>query len=286
MEQVIAQQKAQPKLSLQRPAIFPRPTSEPCIQVAPLPPKHRRRKRSPDDTTPRPNRCPLPGTKEAKNRTLMASYARCKTVEKQRELLQKRDITEEEFRAMRRAKPSKKRARSTEQANLSSASSPEHNLSLPENEINLPSIREIFREMAWRESWLNDSNLLQDGMEINQYYSGKGRKHLFCVIARYRNLHEQFDFSGPNDYWCVSSARHACLNGNQALRMVIEILSAIQHNSGPIRYELEKQTFMYLASIISSCCATVSLEVPEIFFGRPLDEKSIFTSLELANTRF
>ena len=107
LEQVIAQQKLQASQHPQ--PILPRLAPERTTQIIPASRKTAmgRRKRSPDDTRPRPNRCPLPGTEEAKYRTLMASIARCKSDEKKRELLQKRGITEEEFKniALKPKKP-------------------------------------------------------------------------------------------------------------------------------------------------------------------------------------
>ena len=269
LEQVIAQQKNQASQRL--PAILPRPVPEPPIQTIPAAPKSstRRKKRSSDDHRPRPNRCPLPGTEEAKYRTLMASMARCKSDEKKKGLLQKRGITEEEFRNMT-SKP-KKRSRSTEsKGNIEQT--PAH--SPPQwahQGYGLPSLREVLgqRERP-RESWMDDPILCEEGMRINQYYSGYGRPHLFCIIARFQNFDEDED-SVLYDYLFLSALRHECINGNQALRLTVEILSAIQKNPGSIRCELAKIERCWerilLDSILSSCCASISLQEPEILTG-------------------
>ena len=64
---------------------------------------------------------------------------------------------------------------------------------------------------------------------------------------------------------------HVCLNGNQALRLTAEILSAIQQNPGSMRCELAKlQRYwecILLHTILSSCCASISLQEPEILNG-------------------
>jgi hypothetical protein len=284
LEQVIAQQNMQQRISRNQPTpILPRPTPvEQAIQVIPHPrtTSSQRRKRSLDDMKPRTNRCPLPGTKEARDRTLMASWARCKTSEKQRELLRKRGITEEQWKTIQAN--SKRRSRSKEKRNSrpeeSSVEKPE-GCPRKQSDVNLPPIGEVLRGSGWgwMDSWFNDSRLIEESMQINRYYSGDGRPHLFCVIARYSNF-EDHDNSGPTDYWCVAAARHANLNGNQALLLTSEVLSAIRHNPGPIRCELAKQEFLLLASIIKSCCALVSLEFPEMLCSSSLDHQSIIPS--------
>jgi hypothetical protein len=267
--------------------IMPRPTTEPTIQVASLPPKptSRKKKRSPDDKTPRLNRCPLPGTEEAKNRTFMASMARCKTAQKRQELLQKRGWTEQEYQIMA-SKPknsgtgSNKLSRSLERQRASA--SPERSPFRIEG-INLPNLGDVLGQQGWRRkvAWLQDMNLVEEAMKINQYYSGPGRPHLFCVIARFANFDEIYDNSRPGDYWCVIAARHISLNGNQALQLTGEILSAIRCNPGLIRCELTKREYLLLASILTSCCASVSLQDPEILPGPRFDERGIPVSRSL-----
>ncbi len=237
LEQVIAQQKLQ---ASQRPQpILPRLAPERTAQIIPAPTKTptRRRKRSPDDTRPRPNRCPLPGTEEAKYRTLMASMARCKSDEKKRQLLQKRGITAEEFKNM--ASKPKKRSPSTEnKGNIEQT--PDHSPPQWGTEgYDLPGLREILGySRSQRQSWMDDPMLYEEGMRINQYYSGHGRPHLFCVIA---------------------------------LRLTVEILSVIQRNPGSMRCELAKLQRCWecilLDSILLSCCASISLQEPEILNG-------------------
>ena len=269
LEQVIAQQKLQ--ASQHPPAILPRPASEPPIQVIPAAPKSstRRRKRSPDDTRPRPNRCPLPGTEEAKYRTLMASMARCKSDAKKKELLQKRGITEEEFRNMA-SKPKKRSPSAENKGNIEQT--PTHSPPQWETErYYLPGLPEVLGYQGRpQESWMDDPMLYEEGMRINHYYFGHGRPHLFCVIARFQNFAED-ENSKPYDYQFLSAIRHTCLNGNQALRLTAEILSAIQQNPGSIRCELAKPErcweWMLLDSILSSCCASISLQEPEILTG-------------------
>jgi hypothetical protein len=272
LEQVIAQQKLQ--VLQHPPVILPRPVLEPSIRVIPASPKSstRRRKRSPEDTRPRLNRCPLPGTEEAKYRTLMASMARCKSDKKKRELLQKRGITEEEYRNM--ASKPKKRSRSAETKGKLEQAPIYSPLQCGTERYDLPSLREVLGYQGLpQELWMDDPMLYAEGMKINQYYSGPGRPHLFCVIARFRNFTED-EKSALYDYQFLSAIRHTCLNGNQALRLTAEIISAIQQNPGPVRCELAKLErrweCMLLDSILSSCCASISLQEPEILTGARL----------------
>ena len=120
---------------------------------------------------------------------------------------------------------------------------------------------------------MNDPVLYEEGMRINQYYAGHGRPHLFCVIARFQNF-DKGEECAFFDYQFLSAIRHVCLNGNQALRLTVEILSAIQQNPGSIRCELAKLERYWecilLDSILSSCCASISLQEPEIVAGNRL----------------
>ena len=230
---------------------------------------HDDQKRSPDDPRPRANRCPLPGTEEAKYRTLMASMARCKSDHKKRELLQRRGITEEEFRHML-SKP-KKRSRSTENKGNIEQTSAHSPPQWGHERYALPGLREVLGyQEGSRESWMDDPMLYEEGMRINQHYSGHGRPHLFCVIARFQNFDQDED-SALYDYQLLSAIWHTCLNGNQALRLAAEVLSAVQQNPGSLRCELAKLERCWecilLDSILLSCCASISLQEPEILTG-------------------
>lgn len=117
---------------------------------------------------------------------------------------------------------------------------------------------------------MDDPMLYEEGMRINQYFSGHGRPHLFCVIARFQNFDQDED-SALYDYQLLSAIWHTCLNGNQALRLAAEVLSAVQQNPGSLRCELAKLERCWecilLDSILLSCCASISLQEPEILTG-------------------
>jgi hypothetical protein len=110
--------------------------------------------------------------------------------------------------------------------------------------------------------------------ETVAYYCGPGRRHLFCLIVRIKNLEEEKDRSAPHDYICVLTLRHTDLNGCGALLLTEELLSAIRYNSGSLRCELQNGASLrdqevenvdspLLKSIITTTSISTTLKEPE-----------------------
>ena len=304
LEEVIAQQHASQPRHL---PILPRPTTEP------LPAELSSRARNPTRKATKStvdskvkqhlNKCPLQGTSEARLRTIEASLKRCSSHKKRLEFLAKRGIKWEDWqleRAKREVNTAKK-PRSRARPNATTKGEvlmPRAPMQLPplqpkrrgkalQRAENLLPLREVLSSL-WGpggQAWMQDDRLYvklhADAEDINQYYTGRGRPHLFCIIARFKNVEEPYDRSEELDYLCCSAARHYNLNGNEALQLTTSILSALEDNVGPVRCDLQKchnlyqQTrtwprFMFLESILKSCCVSLSMEEPQLLSGGQL----------------
>jgi hypothetical protein len=313
LEQVIAQQQAAAQQQATQhwpPQILPQPATAP--PPAPDDPPRsrtpaRKATKSTFESKPKQhqNKCPVQGTREASLRTIEASIKRCTSRHKILALLAKKGFTEEEYNqykakkdALAASKPkSKARAKgakgatnemtpvpqSLSQSQSQSQSSWRTRREQPLlNAEKIPPLRDHLSGLWGPEGqhWITDSHqcaqLREDAEAINQYYSSRGRPHLFCIIARFKNVQEKSDSSQALEYLCCSAARHLNINGNEALQLTASILSSVQRNAGPVRCDLQSgdncfnktgilPRFMILDSIIESCFASISKQEPQLY---------------------
>ena len=309
LEQVIAQQQAaahQQVTQHRPPQILPRPATAP--PPAPDDPPRSRtpaRKATKSTIESKPkehqNKCPAQGTREASLRTIEASIRRCTSRPIVLALLAKKGFTEEEYfqykakkDALAASKPkSKARAKAGKAATIEMTPVPQSPSQSQSswatrreqpllNTEKIPSLRDYLSGL-WGpggQHWINDphqcAQLREDAEEINQYYSGRGRPHLFCIIARFKNVQEKSDRSQALEYLCCSAARHLNINGNEALQLTASFLSSVQRNAGPVRCDLQSgddcfnktgilPRFMILDSILESCFASISKQEPQLY---------------------
>jgi hypothetical protein len=283
--------------SLPRPSLST--TTAPASAPTPPPAKKTtKRDRSPEDMEPgkistRTNKCPLPGTAEANMRTVFATLSRCKSPKARADFLAEKGLTEEDVTALelRRAssrveKVVRNRAAAREVAmDESGLSGIQTNASdaidlAPSQPSKLSSLFTALQERIAMES---NNRASLDAAEINaqesvSYYCGPGRPHLFFVILRIKDLDEEQDQSAPYDYDCVLTMRHTDLNGCEALQLTQELLSAIRHNSGSLRCELQNCANLreegveriytpLLKSVIITTSISITLKDPEILKG-------------------
>lgn len=278
LEQVIAQQVSK---ATTHTFILPQPTVTSKISLGLHRPSKGKGLPSSNNPRARQNRCPLPGTVEAKHRTIKASLARCKSEKKRKEFLQKRGLTEEDVENM----ATKPKERSHSIVKTTNSLHEQTAISSPpiRHEYNIGPPPTSFGDTSYnlKECYINNPHVYEAAMRIREYYSGRGRPHLFCVIARFSHVEECYDVSNPYDYLCVSASRHPLLSGNGALRFLFEALSAIQGNVESIRCELQQASqmikerfglprFILLDSILAACCASISVTDLEILGSRTI----------------
>ena len=321
LEEVIAQQKAfvhqQPSSKHHPQQILPRPTNK----DHPAPEERSRSKPAARNVAKSTmeskskehlNKCPLPGTIAAKFRTIEASLTRCTTDDKRLMLLAKKGLTMEQYeeiKAQRAAEVATKKPRSKAKAKAvangttaratrsSTTSTPSahkrHRQTGLQTEV-LPPLRE-FLSGLWGQGgrqWIEDEYLwpllVLQATQINQYHSGPGSAHLFCIIARFQNVEEKYDVSQNWDYACCSAIKHPNLNGNEALRLTASILSAIQHNAEAVRCDLQSghklfaeirtwPHFAILETILKSSSFSISTDEPQLFSGQNVDFRTTGT---------
>src|SRR5277367_4787136 len=307
LDQVIAQQHAaaqQQESQHRPPQILPRPTVEPAPPEDPprTKPPARKPTKSTADSKPKEhqNKCPPQGTREAQLRTIEASLARCSSPDKIRALLAKRGFTVEEWHQHKAAKAAQATSKPRSKVRATAAAKERTPVPMPRspsqsewswtnrrqqsllNTERLPPLSEHLSGL-WGpggQYWINDpcqwAKLREDAEEINQYYAGRGRPHLFCIIARFKNVHEKSDTSQSLEYLCCSASRHRNINGNEALQLTASILSSVQRNARPVRCDLQSGNdcfnktgilphFMLLDSILESCFAAISHQAPQLY---------------------
>jgi hypothetical protein len=262
----------------------------------PPPPKKNKKgakkERAPEETEPkevstRPNKCPPRGTEAANVRTILASLSRCKTAERRRDFLASKGMTEEDLVAMQQKKSSTKvekkvRKRKPKRKVATEGNGPSGTPTNASNAIQgaphqpplLPFLIEALRAEIGSPS-TQEAQTERDEIQVKEtvlYYCGPGRPHLFCVIVRVADLEEDKDRSAPHDYDCVLTMRHTDLNGSGALQLTKEMLSAIRHNCGSLRCELQNGVNLrnqenvdspLLKSIIATTSISTTLKEPD-----------------------
>jgi hypothetical protein len=242
--------------------------ASPIVTATPTP-----QKRKTGDSV-KPNGCPDPGTEAAFNRTLHASYSRCKTDEAKRLFRASKQLPEDwEPEPPKENRKKKYKPAAQDNTKRQRTASPQ-NRDQPVTEMPLPPINSAFSPETLG-VWVDP--VAEEQRWIQQYYEGLKTPHLFCVIARVANEYEKEDKSNRRDYHCFSAVLHPFLDGSQALGFTHNFLSAIRSNSGALRCELNQAVQSYhsktdftnclLDSTLISCFPSVTPYKPTYVFN-------------------
>lgn len=241
-----------------------------------------KKRRSTDTPKYRVNRCPLPGTREAKERTIKASLGRCKTEEKKLAFLAKRGLSEEECLELLNGNKRSCQADKTVRISPVKQSSQMSAENFVQSASMLPSLEEVLRSMPWSCEDLSKihCDAYRKATDIFDYYFGLGEQHLFCFVSGFGNIEITRQF-GPSNFACVTAVQHPSLNGNSALRVMTQLLPTIQWNCATLSHELQTADnlwrsghglphFMVLESVICSCFAAAAVSPPSIISPKVL----------------
>lgn len=148
------------------------------------------------------NGCPMPGTNEARDRTLWASISRCKDWKAILDCLAKRNCTEEDL-----WRCAEEKRRTIPAARKSKASGGDQYLRLTK---------------------------LKTSYEAARYFD-LPRAHFFFIICRQRGLENDFEASDIGDYICLV-AFHVNISGNAALHSLLCLLEMTARDQQMLRH--------------------------------------------------
>ena len=230
------------------------------------------------------NKCPAPGTLAAKMRTLSASVARCKTLEKKVQFLAEHRMSLEGFEEWKRANEEERTKRSSIKSNTTRS---------PRNEENSDDVvvhrertaQPVLYDQVQMDQLLShelfptsvDPNALRSAAaQIAEYYLGRPRPHTFHVIARYNRIREHDETAWrPYNYVCLTAVK-SLLNGNEALHFLTNVLITILRNPNKVQIELAtavpftQWNFPQLNTILEASLATVGTTPSEFCSGAGL----------------
>ena len=202
----------------------------------------------------RTNRCPPAGTDEAKQRTLKASFARCKDEATKAKFLAKHNLKPEDMEKSIKGKQRidakekevfSSRKRSAEASDVGppialprkrQAQSEECRIRQPPQVVVDP---EVHRRRTAFDVIINQPFHQHQLKASEAYYYGKGRLHKFCLIARIFNVEKTTESVASRDYICLTTLRHPEMNGLQALQTIYELLYTVQLNAGAMKCEIQ-----------------------------------------------
>jgi len=178
---------------------------------------HRMKRRAPKKSESVPpkayaNGCPLPGTEEAKIRTLWASISRCKDWKAILDCLAKRDCTEDQLWESAEAKRSQ------------DLHTPKRAKTANSGDSQYVRLRQL--KMSYGAA---------------RYYETV-QTHSFCIIARLKNLEGKCRTSNVGDYNRLT-AFHIESDGNGALATLGKFLSATSNGHHQLRECLKRENF-------------------------------------------
>jgi hypothetical protein len=211
-----------------------------------------------DLTSTRTNRCPAAGTDEAKQRTLKASYARCKDDVARTRFLEKHGLKAEDMESSKMTTPATSERNRSSKINKASAKTPNHqqlggftesqhssklHYLVRAIEEHVTQDPEVQRRRAVLYSRINAPAVQNKINATVDYYLGRGRPHIFILIARVQNMEKTAEEVALGDYIGFIIMKIAELNGLQALQTTHEILATIRHNADAVRCELQYMAF-------------------------------------------
>jgi len=230
------------------------------------------------------NKCPAPGTLAAKMRTLSASVARCKTLDKKVQFLAEHRMTLEGFEEWKRANEEERTKRGSIKSNATR--SPRTEEKSDDVVVHIErTAQPVLYDQVQMDQLLShelfptsvDSNALRGAAaQIAEYYLGRPRPHTFHVIARYNRIHEHDETAwGPYNYVCLTAVK-SLLNGNEALHVLVDVLITISRNPNLVRIELAtavpftQWNFPQLNTILEASLATAGTPPSEFCSGEGL----------------
>jgi hypothetical protein len=304
--------RLRPSHSMQRPPSSPSPVPE---QRRPYRQKKSTKKRktlhTEDGKRKIPlNKCPEAGSEAARLRTLPASVGRCKTVEKKIELLASHNMTLADYdrfletmRHEREGKKQGRRVRARAAGRRTKEETPDDEYvsreptpwSVAESEIDTregvpPPWDERDPPQTCAEAQLEEllthenlpakvdkNGLRAHAAHINEYYNGERQHHRFFVIARFNSPHEHDPTKWTEHDYLVVTAMQCPVNGDSAIRCLLDILVAIRSNPAAVRSSLaagvsrDAWEFPYMDTILKVGLASVGPWPLKIFWGQQLD---------------
>jgi hypothetical protein len=258
------------------------------------------------------NKCPEAGSLAARLRTLPASLKRCNNDEKKIELLASHNMTWADYNRLRetmrleqeeKQKSRRVRARAAKMRTKEETPDDEHESreptpwSVAEGEIDArecvpPPSDERDPPQTFAEAQLEqllmhenlpgnmDENVLRrDAAHIHEYYNGERQHHRFFVIARFKSPHEHNPSKWTEHDYLVVTAMQCPVNGDSAIRCLLDILVSIRTNTAAVRSSLaaavsrEAWEFPYMDTILKTGLASVGPWPMKIFWGQQLDFK-------------